>query len=43
MLLTTLHESFIGRFLPASESESELEPCGSLRNLASTMLLKYSL
>ncbi|RID44057.1 hypothetical protein BRARA_I00878 [Brassica rapa] len=38
----TLHGSFIGRPLPASEPESESEPCGSLRNLASKMLLKYS-
>ena len=40
---STLHGSFIGRPLPASESESESEPCGSLRNLASKTFLKYSL
>lgn len=29
-----LHRSFIGRSLPASEPESESEPCGSLQNFA---------
>ncbi|WZZ27363.1 hypothetical protein YC2023_010764 [Brassica napus] len=39
---STLHGSFIGRPLPASEPESESEPCGNLRNLASRTLPKYS-
>ena len=33
--VATLHGSFIGCPFPASESESESEACGSLRNLAS--------
>ena len=40
---STLHGSFIGRPFSVSEPESESELCGSLWNLASKMILKYSL
>ena len=42
VLRPTLHGSFVRRPLPTSELESKSEPCGSLRNLASKTLPKYS-